>query len=470
MNRAMLFSLVVAVGAVAAAPAQPPPPLPPSSGAPSPAPTVPPAEFPDGMPVESKSVEAKKEEAKPEKVAPASAVPSNPLEERLNLKPTFQLRGRIEAEATMAAQSAQSKATIGDLQNGYGFRRVRLGAQGTIGDSASWVSEVELAGGNVRLRDVFVGLDALPGVRQIRVGHFREPYSLEGMTSSNFITFLERSPLNVLSPARNWGVCGFWWPDSERVLFSLGVFRDGTPSNGQSTGDGDNWAYTARLSGLPVYEPDGDVFRLVHIGGAVSQRVPPNGVINFSPRTGSNLLTVEDNPGSPFLPAIDIPANGYQLYNLQAAAVRGPLSIQGEWSAAAVQQTNAGLVFVHGFYVYGSYFLTGEHRGYNRTRGSFDQVDVLRPVIRSRTDPRGGCGAVELTARFSYLNFNSPNMPLDVNGDPAGTLLYEVTLGANWYLNSYTRIMFNYTAGIPDKVGYSPTVAHLFGLRAAIYW
>ena len=133
----------------------------------------------------------------------------NPLEELLNLKPTIQMRGRIEAEAVIAAQSQASKDTIGDLQNGYGFRRVRLGAQGTIGDSASWVSEVELAGGSVRLRDVFVGLDAIPGVRQIRVGYFREPYSLEGMTSSNFITFLERSSLNVLSPTRNWGVCGY---------------------------------------------------------------------------------------------------------------------------------------------------------------------------------------------------------------------------------------------------------------------
>jgi phosphate-selective porin OprO/OprP len=352
--------------------------------------------------------------------------------------------------------------------NGFGFRRVRLGAQGTVGDSASWVSEVELAGGTVRLRDVFVGLDALPGVRQVRVGNFREPYSLEGMTSSNFLTFLERSPQNVLSPARNWGVCAYWWPDGERVLLSLGVFRDGT-SNGQSLGDGDNWAYTARLTGLPVYAPDGEVFRLVHVGGAFTQRVPPNGVINFTPRTGSNLLTVDDNPGSPFLPSLNIPAGSYQGYNLQAAAVRGPLSVQAEWSAAAVQAAGGG-IFVYGAYVAGSYFLTGEHRGYNRTRGSFDQVDVLRPLIRSQTDPRSGFGAVELTARFSYLNFNSPNLPPDTNGAPAGTLLYEMTLGTNWYLNSFTRVMFNYTAGFSDKAASGSTVAHIFGLRTAIYW
>jgi phosphate-selective porin OprO/OprP len=410
----------------------------------------------------------------PAAASPPAADEPPPAADRLaglvELKPTIQVRGRVEADAVLAAQSAESKATLGDLTNGYGFRRVRLGTQGTVGGSTSWVSEVELAGGNVRLRDVFVGLDAVPGVRQVRVGHFREPYSLEGMTSSNFITFLERAPQNVLAPARNWGVCGFWWPDDERVLFSVGAFRDGTGSNGQSLGDGGGWAVTTRLTGLPVYAPDPDAFRLVHLGGAFSQRVPPNGVINFTPRPGSNLLTVDDNPGSPFLVPIDIPANGYQLYNLQAAGVWGPCSVQAEWSAAGVQQTGAGQIFVHGSYLAGSFFLTGEHRGYNRTRGSFDQVAVRRPLIKSRTDPRRGWGAVELVGRIAYLDFSSPNIPPDANGLPAATRLYEFTTGANWYLNSYTRVMLNYTAGMPQKAGAPTPVAHLFGLRYALFF
>jgi phosphate-selective porin OprO/OprP len=383
---------------------------------------------------------------------------------------TVEWRGRIEAEATSSAQSSTSKATIGDLQNGFGFRRVRLGAQGTIAESASWVSEVELAGGNIRLRDVFVGLDAIPGVRQIRVGHFREPYSLDGMTSSNFMTFLERAPSNVIAPARNWGVAGFWWPETERLLFSVGLFRDGTGSDGQSFGDDDNWACTTRLTGLPLYDPDGELFRLVHVGGAISYRVPPNGILNFTPRTGSNLLTVEDNPGSPFLPILAIPADDYQLYNLQAANVRGPLSLQAEWSAAAVDPSAAGGIFVHGLYAYVSYFLTGEHRGYNRTRGSFDRVEVLRPLIRSRTNPHRGYGAFELATRAAYFDFSSSNLPLDANGNPAQTKLWEWTAGLNWYLNTNTRIMFGYTAGMPEKVGFEPTIAHLFGVRTALFW
>lgn len=59
----------------------------------------------------------------------------------------------------------------------------------------------------------------------------------------------------MIAPARNWGVCGYWWPDDERLLFSLGAFCDDTPSNGQSTGDDDNWAFARMMfnytSGMP---------------------------------------------------------------------------------------------------------------------------------------------------------------------------------------------------------------------------
>jgi phosphate-selective porin OprO/OprP len=395
-------------------------------------------------------------------------LPQNPLAERL--KPTFEIRGRIETDAIVAVQSAQSIATIGNLQNGYGFRRLRLGAQGTVGDAVRWESEVELAGGNVSLRDVFIGITALPGIRELRVGNFREPFSLDGATSSRFITFMERSPLNVLDPARNWGICGFWWPDSERALFALGVFRDGTTNGGQSIGDQDAWAVTTKLSGLPVYEPDADVFRLAHLGAAMSFRHPAGGVVNFAPTPQSNLLTVDDTPPSPFLPPVQILANSQQTYNLQAASVIGPFSMQGEWFGSTIQQTNAGVVFVHGFYVDASYFLTGEHRGYDRRRGSFDRVEVRRPLIRAPLAFGGGWGALELAARFAVADFRSSNLPPATDGSSTGVILYQLTLGTNWYLNDYTRFMFNYTAGFPDVAGKPDVSAHIFSARFAIYW
>ena len=397
--------------------------------------------------------------------------PSNPLSERLKL--TIELRGRIEVDAAMVAQSAASRALIGNLQDGFGFRRARLGAQGTVGTSATWVAEIDFANGNFRPRDVFVGLIALPGVQEVKVGHFREPFSLEGLTSSRYITFIERSPLNVLDPARSWGVGGYWWPESERWLFAIGAFRTGT-NNGGFSGAGGHWAVTTRLTGLPVYEDCEGVFRLVHIGGAFSQRQPPNDVVRLDPDPQSNILDVEDSPVSPLLPHVDIPSNSQQLFNLQAAAVYGPLSVQGEWFATTIQQTGAGMVFLHGFYVDGSYFLTGEHRGYERTVGAFGPVRVHRPLIRKGHWGASGCGAVEVAARFSVANFDSPNLAIIPStppvGSPTGTILYQATYGVNWYLNDYTRLMLNYSLSVPVANGFPALPVHGFGIRTAIYW
>jgi phosphate-selective porin OprO and OprP len=395
----------------------------------------------------------------------------NPLAERL--KPTFELRGRIEADAVMVAQSAASRALIGDIQNGFGFRRARIGAQGEIGKSAAWVAEIDFANGNFRPRDLYVALTSLPGVQEVRVGYFREPFSLEGQTSSRFITFMERSPLNQIDPARDWGVAGYWWPESQRLLFAVGAFRTGT-DNGGFSGAGGHWAVTTRLTGLPLYEDGEGVFRLVHVGGAFSQREPPNGVVRYDPQAQSNILDVSDSPVSPFLPRVNIPSNSQQLFNLEAAAVSGPFSLQGEWIATAIQQANAGVVFLHGFYVYGSVFLTGEHRGYDRQVGAFGPVEVHRPLIRAGHWGATGCGAVELAARFSVADFESTNLPVPPAtppvGSPTGTILYEGTFGVNWYLNDYTRLMANYTLSVPAAHGFPALPVHGFGIRTAIYW
>jgi phosphate-selective porin OprO/OprP len=393
----------------------------------------------------------------------------SPPEPASPLKPTFELRGRIEADALFSAQSSQSAALLGDFPSAYGFRRARLGAQGTVGTSARWVAEFEFAASSLRFADVFVGLTALPGVDELRVGYLREPFSLEGGTSSRFITFMERSPLNALDPTRNWGIAGFWRLQEQRVLVAAGAFRDG--SSGVGSGTGDNWAATARLTGLPVYEPDNDAFRLVHVGGALSMRSPAGGVVSYNPGPQTPLLAVTDNPASPFLPAVAIPANSQQVYNLQAATVRGPLSAQGEWFATTIQQRSGEVVFFHGFYADVAYFLTGEHRGYDTRSGEFDRVTVLRPVVRSDGTVTG-TGAVEVAARFSVADFESANLPptQPPAASPTGAVLYQATFGANWYLNDFTRVMANYTLAVPVSPGLPASAVHVLGIRFAIFW
>jgi phosphate-selective porin OprO/OprP len=75
-----------------------------------------------------------------------------------------------------------------------------------------------------------------------------------------------------------------------------------------------------------------------------------------------------------------------------------------------------------GFYVLGSYFLTGEHRPYKS--GSFGKVK-----------PNSADGAWEIVLRYSSL---------DGRDNGTGVLGKNTTFGANYYMSPSMRMMFNY--------------------------
>jgi phosphate-selective porin OprO and OprP len=101
-------------------------------------------------------------------------------------------------------------------------------------------------------------------------------------------------------------------------------------------------------------------------------------------------------------------------------------------------------------------------------------VHVHRPVIRSEPDEARGWGAWELAARFSVADFASTNLPPMPTPppvlSPTGTVLYQATLGVNWYLNDHTRVMVNYVLSAPVASGVPTQPVHGFAIRTAIYW
>src|SRR5262249_20660337 len=159
--------------------------------------------------------------------------------------------------------------------------------------------------------------------------------------------------------------------------------------------------------GLPWYDAASDGRYLMHLGAAFSQRFPKNNVVNINQGPQAGLLTSSDDPGSPFIPTITVPASQYQLYNLDWALVLGPLSFQAEWSAADIDQIGGGPVYLHGSYMFVSYFLTGENRQYLPRDGTFGMTRVHRPFVLMKGNHHLGCGpgAWELTARFAYAHY-----------------------------------------------------------------
>ncbi len=147
---------------------------------------------------------------------------------------------------------------------------------------------------------------------------------------------------------------------SETATFALGLFHNGISGSDFEAGDGANGSVTGRLTMAPILEDDGR--HLLHLGVALSERIPEDGVATFNQHPQSAVLDPSDSTLSPFVPEIKIPSHFVQLFNLQLATCNGPFWTQCEWYAAVVPQIDAGTVFFYGYYVSTGYFLTGENR------------------------------------------------------------------------------------------------------------
>ncbi len=167
-----------------------------------------------------------------------------------------------------------------------------------------------------------------------------------------------------------------------------------------------------------------------------------------------------------FVDTGQIPASDFQEYGAEWAWVNGPLSFQAEFACANVIADAGGTQFYHSGYAYVSYFLTGEHRPYERKRGRVDRVIPFTNFfcVRSKDcDVCHGLGAWEIAARWAYIDLDqSPNIG-------AGRMNCY-TVGLNWYLTPYFRTMANITFADLDNNTFGNSDAQVYSMRAAFDW
>jgi phosphate-selective porin OprO/OprP len=384
----------------------------------------------------------------------------------------IRLRGRIDTDWVSTFQDERNEQTYGAIEDSAGLRRARVGIEGRFTEESRYLAEIDLASGNVVIRDLFVGQGRVSDGGEVRVGHFREPFSLEGATSANSFAFLERSGINQLDPARNWGAGYFVCDPEQTVTLGAGIFQSGTDSSDLRGGPGTETALTAKVTALPW--ADHEHARWMHVGGALSTRLPNDGVVLVDQGPNSPLVSLGDSTTSPFVQNLRIPARLQQLFNAQWALANGPFSIQIEWYGSWIDGDGISPVFLHGSYIQGGYFLTGESREYNASSGTLDGVKVARPFLPGISPgkhhaPRGP-GAWELTARFGYLDFFDGDIPPAATGAQAGVQIPQTTLGLNWYLADRMRVLLNYSVFMPDDSNTETSVVHTVGMRLGVFW
>ncbi len=358
-------------------------------------------------------------------------------------KPSVSAGGRIMVDWATFDQNAPSQVQAGDCLNGTEFRRARLFLSGEAFDVVDYKIQFDFAG-QTDFKDVYMTVKELPFLGHVRIGHFKEPWSLEEQTSSRFITFMERSLNHVFSPERQTGVMAFNHSESENMTWAIGVFTTLAPEDPPTFpfddyDDAGGTSLSMRSTFLPWYDEATEGRGLLHLGLCYSYRDIPGLVPG-----GSDRFRLRERPESHLAEYVANTdwmddANVVNAFDAEAAWVYGPLSVQSEYTWYAVNRTSNENPTFHGGYIYASWFLTGENRGYKRTAGCFDRVKPFENFFRVRTEDGSvatGKGAWELGYRWSYVNLSDAAV--------RGGQVIDHTIGLNWYLNPYMRLMFNY--------------------------
>jgi phosphate-selective porin OprO and OprP len=341
-------------------------------------------------------------------------------------------------DARAQVDAADYLGATNSMATGVILRRVRLGVKSTL--YRNWLGEIDVdfAGDAVEVKDLWIGYQGWSN-SLLRVGNFKEPFSLETLTSSKYITFLERSYIDNFSPDRHIGLAYSRW--GSRWQVSGGVFGQGS-GDIDATGQNQGFGLTARATVAPLLKDR----QLIHLGAAVSRRTPdadatPNRLrIRARPETNVNKAR--------FLSTGRITNVDYELlYNGELAVVQGPFSVQAEATKADVHRLGGlSTGSFWGGYAAVSFFLTGESRPYIASEGEWDRVF-----------PRSSKGAWEVAARVSTMDLDDTSIGVDGG---KGT---NITLGLNWYINANFKLMADYVHvnlngnAVPDQ-GTAPLV------------
>ena len=338
----------------------------------------------------------------------------------------FRLRGRVFYDiADVDWDSPFSAGPSDDTE----FRTARLGFQVENGP-VKFVAEFDFSGDSVGANDV--ALTVSTGIGRIRVGHFKTTNSIDELTSSRHITFMERGlSTDLFHHSRRIGVA-WYWSDGPFHL-EAGVF--GAPMDDDfNFGETDESnALTARafwsdeVNGARIHA--GGSWRRLNYDGGARVRVRPQAHLT------NRFLGADYRAG-----AAMGEASRSDYYNVEFAAIRGPFHVQTEIARLDVDGPAGNPSFDSAF-IEAGWWLTGESRGYKASSGTFDRT---RP---NRTLSEGGFGAWQIAARYDTADMADAGL-----GD------YRTwTLGLNWGVEDHARVMLNFIDAEHDAPTFTET-------------
>ena len=347
---------------------------------------------------------------------------------------SIQLTGRIHMDYRNYGRTAASGSTVDPLQDAFEVRRARLGVKGQF--MKDWKYELVgnygmsgngMSSGSTEIDVAYVDYAANPAA-SVRFGKFKMPFSLEQLTSSNNIDFMERSLVGQsdkeLVPGKETGVMLFGAPVAGATYaVALSTGR----GNNDATYDKPDVIARGTINASKLFA--GSDSLVTHLGLAYS-----NGELKgMTP--GSERDEARAMPG--FFKAASALTGPVtrQRMGLEAAVAYEAMKVQAEYFDYKYEGGNRTDKF-NGYYVQALYNLTGEKHNYSNSAGTFGWIKPSQPFSLSK----GGLGAWQVGVRYSKFDAS------DVTAAAGTTNLADsMTAGLTWFVNDNARVMLNYS-------------------------
>jgi phosphate-selective porin OprO/OprP len=353
----------------------------------------------------------------------------------------------------------------------FEVRRARIGVKGKFYEHIGYEIVTNAVGSNANLIDTaWVNLGWWKPA-QFQFGRFKQAMSLEELTSSNNITFAERSFVNALVPGKRLGAMVHGEPTAG-LYYGLSVFQN---SFNEADNEDDGKFVGGRLA-ANLAQMAGWKDSVLHVGVSgydgewstkpttTSQnsasattrstifgfRTEGRGLSNIfrAQISGDNALATPGGTASSNA-SVEQSAGGIEL-----AGSYGPVKLQGEYVRAdfdAEYNEDNPLAADHAqvegdvkaWYVAASWMLTGENYADTYKGGAWGSIKPSNPFS---LETGKGKGAWELALRYSKFDASE----VEVKDAGLGARLQGTdkadayTVGLNWYLNPNLRFMLDY--------------------------
>ncbi len=347
---------------------------------------------------------------------------------------SIQLTGRIHMDYRNYGRTFADGSSTDPLQNAFEVRRARLGVKGQF--MKDWKYEIVgnygmsangMGSSSTEIDVAYVDYAANPAA-SVRFGKFKMPFSLEQLTSSNNIDFMERSLIGQsdkeLVPGKETGLMLFGSPVSGATYaVALSTGR----GNNDATYDKPDFIARGTVNASKLFAMSDAL--VTHLGVAYSK----GDLKTMTP--GSERDETRAMPGFfKAKTALTGPVTRQRM-GLEAAVAYEALKVQAEYFDYKYEGSNQTDKF-NGYYAQVVYNLTGEKHNYSNSSGTFGWIKPNQPFSLAK----GGLGAWQVGLRFS--NFDASDVEAASGTTNKAT---AATAGLTWFVNDYARFMLNYT-------------------------